>query len=237
MALRGFQQLGNAFTILKVEEFPDFERDVEYSFEEQVPAIEDFQATKFWRGPNKRLNDPELPLEQYNVVHERPKRKLVRVQNVESNGFLEQRYFKGYLYREDGILLCHTSKDTAWDFRKVISGAEFDEGQVELKKFPVSLTELFEAAEDASGAWFRFAETDRRRALAIFADNMELTREFQNAMREGRLSALQFDYNWSGDIISVSVSSKGTVQILESDLTPDQQLAAALRIWVDYLAP
>lgn len=230
---------GNAFTMLRSASFPRIAQKETAEWFFPARRVEGEQRLALTRRLNKRIKALELAVETYEVEYEVPRKKRIRVAHEKKtrDGFFEQREFYLFHYREDDLLLALTSKQVAWSFRSSLDNKFMNEEQISLSKQRVNITELQTVAQNIRGAWFSFPSHDPRRASSIWADRLTDTEEYQIGDRDGELSVLYFDYPWAGDIYRVGVSTKGTIQIIESDMSVNDRVGVALSIWSEYLEP
>ncbi len=232
-------RLGNAFTMLAFESFPEPKEGKTLRLELTASKVDSAQNFEIQRKADKKVAKLDYILEHYHILHEIAKDKAYRpAGNAKvSNGYFEVRRFQTFLARPIGVMFCQVAKEIAWDFLRKTKGETLEGIEIGGHKKEFDLADLLEVAKDPNGAWFRYPEGDRRRALAIFSEQLLKTAEFQKAIKEGKVSVLHLDYPWKDKTAHVAVSAKGTIQVMESSYDETEQLAIAAHLWAQYLEP
>jgi len=222
----------NVFLITKILKLKDYSSPVKQEFGADVEANELIQVDEnltdqiFFKFNGKNTFG-DLIVSEYDCQLDDKIRKSGFVYGLKFKFYFERHSFKAYA--TGNLLLLNESTSNALKFTKRIRRES--EGSFEVDVIDVNFKKVISNTENVQGVSFRMYNSTNITSKQFHGYRITDDPEFNEVMKQGKISSLTIEYIYKGRAYSAIISKKGSIYIQTAGTNKSEALNVTLDIY------
>lgn len=220
-----------SFVICNINKF--LEEDFKFAYQadlfETTEGMNDEGEQRIELNLDDRFN--HIGVKRYNCTYDYIHKITGRVFNRVFHKYFEVFNFPIYLQKDTSLALIQLKTDTALEFTQHLNSIK----EYSLDVMEVDFEKIIRNVPEISGAWVADLKGKHLKSAGLFGRNVHLSPEYQEAIKEGKISSMLITWIYEKTEFKINISKKGSITLLNKVSSPEIELDIILKLYNDLI--